>query len=57
MPAVLTSAQLARDLAIADLSDPAEGPPHAIQILAELAVSALTGAWGARPAGAVARGS
>ncbi len=46
MPAVLTSAQLARDLAITDLSDPAEGPPHAIQLLAELAVSALTGAWG-----------
>jgi phenylalanyl-tRNA synthetase alpha chain len=46
MPAVLTSAQLARDLAITDLSDPAEGPPHAIQMIAELAVSALTGAWG-----------
>jgi phenylalanyl-tRNA synthetase alpha chain len=46
MSAVLTSAQLARDLAITDLSDPAEGPLHAIQLLAELAVSALTGAWG-----------
>jgi phenylalanyl-tRNA synthetase alpha chain len=46
MPAVLTSAQLARDLAITDLSDPAEGPPHAIQMVAELAVSALAGAWG-----------
>jgi phenylalanyl-tRNA synthetase alpha chain len=46
MPAVLTSAQLARDLAITDLSDPAEGPPHAIQLLAGLAVSALTSAWG-----------
>jgi phenylalanyl-tRNA synthetase alpha chain len=46
MPAVLTSAQLARDLAITDLSDPAEGPPHAIQMVAELAVSALTSAWG-----------
>jgi phenylalanyl-tRNA synthetase alpha chain len=46
MPTMLTSAQLARDLAITDLSDPAEGPPHAIQILAGLAVSALTGAWG-----------
>jgi phenylalanyl-tRNA synthetase alpha chain len=46
MPAVLTSAQLARDLAITDLSDPAEGPPHAIQMAAELAVSALTSAWG-----------
>ncbi len=46
MPAVLNSAQLARDLAITDLSDPAEGPQHAIQVLAELAVSALTSAWG-----------
>src|ERR1700683_80962 len=46
MPAVLNSTQLARDLAITDLSDPAEGPPHAIQLLAELAVSALTGVWG-----------
>ena len=49
MPAVLTSAQLAHDLAITDLSDPAEGgagPPHAIQLVAELAVSALTSAWG-----------
>src|ERR1700733_3820968 len=46
MPAMLTGAQLARDLAITDLSDPAEGPPHAIQLLAELAVSALTGVWG-----------
>jgi phenylalanyl-tRNA synthetase alpha chain len=46
MPAMLTSAQLAHDLAITDLSDPAEGPPHAIQLLAELAVSALTSSWG-----------
>jgi phenylalanyl-tRNA synthetase alpha chain len=46
MPAVLTGAQLARDLAITDLSDPAEGPPHAIQMVAELAVSALISAWG-----------
>ena len=49
MPAMLSSAQLARDLAITDLSDPAEsagGPPHAIQLLAELAVRALTSAWG-----------
>jgi phenylalanyl-tRNA synthetase alpha chain len=45
MPARLTAAQLARDLAITDLSDPAEGP-HAIQRLAEQAVAALTGAWG-----------
>ena len=46
MPAMLTGAQLAHDLAITDLSDPAEGPPNAIQLLAELAVSALTSAWG-----------
>jgi phenylalanyl-tRNA synthetase alpha chain len=51
MPAMLTSAQLARDLAITDLSDPADSaagaaaPPHAIQLLAELATSALTSAW------------
>ena len=45
MPALLTGAQLARDLAITDLSDPAEGP-HAIQHLVDLAVTALTGAWG-----------
>lgn len=52
MPAVLTSAQLARDLAITDLSDPAgecghpARSPHAIQLVAELAVSALTSHWG-----------
>jgi phenylalanyl-tRNA synthetase alpha chain len=45
MPAWLTAAQLARDLAITDLSDPAQGP-HAIQCLTEQAVTALTGAWG-----------
>jgi len=45
MPACLTPAQLARDLAIPDLSDPSDGP-HAIQQLAELAVTALTRAWG-----------
>jgi phenylalanyl-tRNA synthetase alpha chain len=45
MPACLTPAQLARDLAIPDLSDPSAGP-HAIQQLAELAVAALTRAWG-----------
>jgi phenylalanyl-tRNA synthetase alpha chain len=47
MPAHLTRAQLARDLALADLSDPADGP-HAIQQLVDLAVTALTGAWGCR---------
>jgi phenylalanyl-tRNA synthetase alpha chain len=52
MPAMLTSAQLARDLSITDLSDPADtgrlaaSPPHAIQLVAELAAAALTSAWG-----------
>jgi phenylalanyl-tRNA synthetase alpha chain len=45
MPAYLTPAQLARDLAVTDLSDPADGP-HAIQLLIEAAVAALTAAWG-----------
>jgi phenylalanyl-tRNA synthetase alpha chain len=45
MPAYLTSAQLERDLALTDLSDPAEGP-HAIQLLVEAAVGALTDEWG-----------
>lgn len=45
MPATLTAAQLARDLSVTDLSDPSAGP-HAIQHLTELAVAALTGAWG-----------
>jgi phenylalanyl-tRNA synthetase alpha chain len=45
MPAKLTAQQLARDLALPDLSDPADGP-HAIQLLVELAVTALTSAWG-----------
>jgi phenylalanyl-tRNA synthetase alpha chain len=45
MPVHLTSAQLARDLALTDLSDPADGP-HAIQRLIEAAVAALTAAWG-----------
>jgi phenylalanyl-tRNA synthetase alpha chain len=41
----LSPAQLQRDLSIRDLSDPAEGP-HAIHLLAGLAVERLTGAWG-----------
>ena len=45
MPACLTAAQLARDLALPDLTDPADGP-HAIQHLAGAAVAALAGAWG-----------
>jgi phenylalanyl-tRNA synthetase alpha chain len=40
----LTAEQLSRDLAIADLSDPADGP-HAIQQVAAIAVSALEAAW------------
>jgi phenylalanyl-tRNA synthetase alpha chain len=45
VPAHLTPAQLARDLAATDLSDPADGP-HAIQLLVEAAVAALAAAWG-----------
>lgn len=37
----LSPGQLRRDLAIRDLSDPAEGP-HAIQILIDRAVEALS---------------
>ena len=45
MPTPLTPAQLARDLALADLSDRSDGP-HAIQQLVEQAAAALAGAWG-----------
>jgi phenylalanyl-tRNA synthetase alpha chain len=45
MPTTLTRAQLARDLAITDLTDPAEGP-HAIQLIVEQSVAALASAWG-----------
>ncbi|WP_370948996.1 hypothetical protein AB5J62_15965 [Amycolatopsis sp. cg5] len=40
----LTPKQLSRDLAVRDLTDPAEGP-HAIQLVAERAVTALTELW------------
>jgi phenylalanyl-tRNA synthetase alpha chain len=40
----LSAAQLRRDLALRDLSDPAEGP-HAIQLLIGQAVAALAQAW------------
>jgi phenylalanyl-tRNA synthetase alpha chain len=40
----LSSAQLRRDLALRDLSDPAEGP-HAIQIVVDQAVESLSRAW------------
>lgn len=42
----LNPAQLAQDLALADLSDPADGP-HAMQQVVQLAVAALTRAWNA----------
>jgi phenylalanyl-tRNA synthetase alpha chain len=42
-PIRLSTAELARDLAIPDLSDPADGP-HAVQQLAGLAVDALASA-------------
>ena len=44
MPTTLTADQLARDLALRDLTDPVAGP-HAIQLLADLAVGALVEAW------------
>lgn len=43
----LSSAQLEHDLAIPDLSDPADGP-HAIQLIAKAAAGALANAWGSR---------
>jgi phenylalanyl-tRNA synthetase alpha chain len=49
----LTPAQLARDLAIPDLSDPADGP-HAIQLITGLAVSGLVAAWRGTSGGAPA---
>ena len=45
MSAVPDPDRLARDLAARDLTDPAQGP-HAIQLIVELAVQALTDAWG-----------
>ncbi len=45
MPNPLSPDQLARDLAVRDLSDPAEGS-HAIQLLVDLAVDAVSSAWG-----------
>ncbi|HVT79004.1 MAG TPA: hypothetical protein VHD87_18325, partial [Acidimicrobiales bacterium] len=44
MPIHLTPEQLARDLALRDLTDPSAGP-HAIQQLVDLAVDALAAAW------------
>lgn len=45
--ALLSPAQLERDLATPDLSDPADGH-HAIQLIADAAVAALASTWGAR---------
>jgi phenylalanyl-tRNA synthetase alpha chain len=45
MPTHLTAEQLARDLALRDLTDPTAGP-HAIQSLVDIAADALADAWG-----------
>ncbi|GAB3164861.1 hypothetical protein GCM10027258_87030 [Amycolatopsis stemonae] len=45
MPETLSPAQLIRDLAVRDLTDPAGGP-HAIQLVVDEAVEALTEKWG-----------
>ncbi len=45
MPTYLTAEQLARDLALRDLTDATAGP-HAIQQLVDMAAGALTDAWG-----------
>jgi phenylalanyl-tRNA synthetase alpha chain len=47
VPTTLTTAQLARDLAVRDLTDPADGA-HAVQLLIEAAVTALAEAWSCR---------
>jgi len=44
MPAPLTPAQLARDLAVRDLTDPGGGP-HAVQLVVDQAVEALAARW------------
>ena len=45
MPARLSADQRRRDLAVRDLTDPAEGP-HAIQLVVHRAVAALASRWG-----------
>lgn len=45
MTARVSADQLARDLAVRDLADPAEGP-HAIQLIVDRAVRALARLWG-----------
>ncbi|WP_033218912.1 hypothetical protein [Kitasatospora phosalacinea] len=42
---LLSPEQLARDLAVRDLTDPAAGP-HALQLVVDRAVAALAGRWG-----------
>jgi hypothetical protein len=49
MPTALTPEQLARDLNVRDLTDPSEGS-HALQLVIDLAVDALTTAWGCEAA-------
>jgi hypothetical protein len=47
MPSIhstLTASQLARDLAVRDLTDPPEGD-HAMQLLIDAAVISLAGTW------------
>ena len=44
MPEALTPAQLVRDLAVRDLTDPAAGP-HAVQLVVDQAVAALAARW------------
>jgi phenylalanyl-tRNA synthetase alpha chain len=44
MPEPLSPAQLARDLAVRDLTDPAAGP-HAVQLVVDQAVDALAARW------------
>jgi phenylalanyl-tRNA synthetase alpha chain len=45
VPTYLSPEQLARDLALRDLTDPDSGP-HALQLLVDLAADTLTNAWG-----------
>ncbi|MFF3543222.1 hypothetical protein ACFYXD_15370 [Streptomyces platensis] len=45
MPAHLSAEQLARDLSIRDLTDPAAGP-HAVQLVLDRAVGGLADRWG-----------
>jgi phenylalanyl-tRNA synthetase alpha chain len=47
VPTYLTAGQLARDLALRDLTDP-NGGAHAVQLLVDRAADALVTAWGCR---------